>query len=422
MYDADDDEDEDARNDDDASGDMLHVNYLTTCIEPFRSYIPSPENQYRVPFGNVRITFDGGGGMFNNKTGGFYPGYDPDNEFTFQFDLQGLPSSCDGCRIQVNSGMTCDLPEIRFWDRSVEGAVNPWRPEWGAVYHSNQNGQARGYFSMFDGFRYDDHKSRTVVVFDRDKSTRIGCGVIRRSTFGECGNELDSGPSMYPSASPVDVSLPPEFMPSSAPVPLTAEPQPPDARTEYPTLGTITAEPQPPEARTEYPTLGTITAEPQPPEARSEYPTLGTMTAEPQPPEARTEYPTLGTHTECPTPPVSPQTPIPVVTVPPLQTPPPSSPLIPDPSLPTPCPTDPPIPAIAPYPGSPPPIAYPEGKGVAPPADSGGKGSEIPEGRNRGKGMGESSSKGKKGGKKEMRLRNLLSEENPEIRNHWSGV
>lgn len=386
MDDADDD-DENTHSNDDLSGDMLHVNYLTTCIEPFRTYIPSPENQYRIPFGNVRITFDGGGGMFNNITGGLYPGYDPDIEFTFQFDLQGLPSNCDGCRIQVNSGMTCDLPEIRFWDRSVEGAVNPWRPEWGAVYHSNQHGQARGYFSMFDGFRYDDHKSRTVVVFDRDKSTRIGCGVIRRSTFGECCNELDSGPSMYPSASPVDVTLPPEFMPTPSPVPLTAEPQPP------------------PETHTACPT-----------------------------PEIHTAYPTPETHTECPTPPPTPQTPSPVATLPPLRTPSPTSPLIPDPSLPTPRPTEPPTPVIAPDTESPStaPINQPEGKGVAPTADSGkgvppsadsgGKGNDIPKGRNGGKGMGKGSSKGKKGGKKEKRRRHLLSAESQARRNSWSGV
>lgn len=78
-----------------------------------------------------------------------------------------------------------------------------------------------------------------------------------------------------------------------------------------------------------------------------------------------------------------------------------------------------------------PPINQPEGKGVAPTADSGkgvpptadsgGKGSEIPKGRSGGKGMGKGSSKGKKGGKKEMRLRRLVIAEKPEIGQPWSG-
>ena len=342
------DDDEDVRDNDDLAGDRLHVNYLTTCIEPFRTYIPSPENLYRIPFGNVRITFDGGGGRFNNITGGLYPGYNPDIEFTFEFDLQGLPSNCDGCRIQVNSGMTCDLPEIRFWDRSVEGAVNPWRPEWGAVYHSNQHGQARGYFSMFNGFRYDDHKSRTVVVFDRDKSTRIGCGVIRRSTYGECGHD----PSIMPSASPIEVTLPPVCINTLPPVPQTAEPQSPVPQT-----------------------------------------------AEPQSPAPHTAVPQTST----------PQTPYPIATAPPLQTLQPTLPF-PDPSLPTPCPTNPPTEAIGTDTERPvaPPINEPGGKGVAPPINE-PEDKSSDEGRS---GKGGKGMSGKKGGKKGRRLHHRMGAQN----------
>ena len=79
-----------------------------------------------------------------------------------------------------------------------------------------------------------------------------------------------------------------------------------------------------------------------------------------------------------------------------------------------------------------PPINQPEGKGVAPTADSGKgapptadsgvKGGGVPKGRIGDKGMSESISKGKKGGKKERRLRHPASAENSEAGHPWSGV
>jgi hypothetical protein len=211
-----------------AMEEALHINFLTACISPFRTYIPGPENLNRLPFGNVRITFDGGQSLFHNITEGMYPGYDPDLEFTFQYDLQGLPSNCNACRIQVNAGNSCDHPDIRYWNRSVPGAMNPWRPEWGAVYYSNHNGQARGTFSMFDGFSFDDHKSRTVVVFEQDKKTRIGCGVIRRSNHGECGSQ----------------SFLPSFSPTNNPSPLVTTTPTISSTTSNPSATLLTVQPQ----------------------------------------------------------------------------------------------------------------------------------------------------------------------------------
>mmetsp|Transcript_558 Transcript_558/g.922 ORF Transcript_558/g.922 Transcript_558/m.922 type:complete len:378 (+) Transcript_558:29-1162(+) len=202
--------------DDDEDDGDLHVNFLTACIMPFRTYVPSEENKFRIPYGNVRITFDGGQGNFNKITRGKYPGYNPNLEFTFQYDLQGLPSFCEKCRIQVTEGDNCEDPGIRYWDRSVEGADNPWRPEWGAVYSSNKHGQARGYFSMFDGFNFDAHKSRTVVVFAENAKTRLGCGVIRRREYGECGLQPIPDPSVMPSQAPITITVPPNIMPQSA--------------------------------------------------------------------------------------------------------------------------------------------------------------------------------------------------------------
>jgi hypothetical protein len=207
----------------------LNENFLTTCVMPFRTYIPNESNMFRIPYGNVRITFDGGRGEFNKTTMGQYPGYDPNLEFTFEFNLQGLSSGCHQCRIQVNDGNNCDLPGIRLWNRSVPGAYNPWRVEYGAFYDSNIHGQARGYFSMFNGFNYDAFKGRTVVVFDQDTTIRIGCGVIRRSVYGECGREPPDE-SIMPSAGPLTAEPTPE--PTPAPQPTIA----PVVFTPFPTL------------------------------------------------------------------------------------------------------------------------------------------------------------------------------------------
>lgn len=357
------------------------MNYLTTCVTPFRTYVPSPENSFRIPYGNVRLTFDGGQGSFNQTTGGLYPGYNPEWEFTFQFDLQGLPSNCDGCRIQVNSGTTCDLPEIRFWNREVEGAVNPWRPEWGAVYHSNKNGQARGYFSMFDGFPYDPHKSRTVVVFASDRSTRIACGVIRRSTYGECGNETNALPSTPPTPSPIDMTPPPAMIPSPIPSAIATS-QPLQTPGPSAPFGPDPTKPTP---------------EPLP-----------TNLPAPLPTNLPTPVPT-----NLPTPvPTHPPTPVPTN----LPTPFPVN-------LPTPCPTKTPDTS---YPIQSP-SNVPGGKGVTPPNDPGGKGAppdEDPIGKGSGKGAGKGGrktdkgriaplgSKDTKGGKKELRHRRDLVHSN----------
>ena len=154
-----------ARNKGDSSSD--EHNYLTTCIAPFRTYVPSEENFYREPFGDVKVVFDGGDGSFFNKTNGKYPGYKAHLEFMFQYQLEGLRDHCQNCRIQINEGNSCDFPRIRLWNRSVPGAYNPWRLEYGAVYNSNKDGKATGRFSMFNGIDFEDNKRRTVVVFDQ---------------------------------------------------------------------------------------------------------------------------------------------------------------------------------------------------------------------------------------------------------------
>lgn len=232
--------------------DGLHVNYLTACITPFHTYQPSEINQYRIPYGDVRITFDGGMGNFNNLTNGEYPGYNRQLEFTFQYELHGLPSLCEKCRIQVTGGSDCSQPKIRYWDRSVEGAYNPWREEYGAIYTSNKHGIARGYFSMFDGFNFDQHKSRTVVVFDRDSSTRIGCGVVRRKDFGKCSmNENTTSPTLSPEVQTIAPGVFPTVSPS-LPFP-TPSPSPTVLYTPDPTLYSV----QPSAKNTSQPSLYT---------------------------------------------------------------------------------------------------------------------------------------------------------------------
>mmetsp|Transcript_30610 Transcript_30610/g.46972 ORF Transcript_30610/g.46972 Transcript_30610/m.46972 type:complete len:326 (+) Transcript_30610:133-1110(+) len=170
-------------------GDDDSYDYLTTCIGPYMDYIPGPDNYFRVPRGEAKIVFDGGGGRFNYISKGKYPGYDPKLEFTFSYVLKGLQDHCKNCRIQIHQGDTCDKPSIRYFNKNVEGAYNPWRIEYDSVYTSNRAGETDGSFGMFDGFNYEEHKRKTVVVWDGEE--RIGCGVLRVRDLGLCDYDID---------------------------------------------------------------------------------------------------------------------------------------------------------------------------------------------------------------------------------------
>jgi len=207
--------------------DDLHTNFVTGCVGPFKNYEPHESNFYRIPFGDVRVTFDGGTGEFFNITNGEFPSYDPDLEFTFAFDLTGLQSNCKECKIQISEGNSCSMPSIRFWDRSIEDGYNPWRPELGASYTSNQAGEAQGSFSLFNGFGFTETKARTVVVFAEDGITKIGCGELRRKDLGLCSGAVPSyGLTARPSTTmPVPVPTPtlppyPDPQPTLPPYPL----------------------------------------------------------------------------------------------------------------------------------------------------------------------------------------------------------
>lgn len=222
---------------DDLEGQTEHHVVLTTCIAPYRTYVPSNENFFREPHGDVKIIFNNGGdGSFYKKTNGTYPGYDAELEFMFHFDLKGLGDGCKDCRIQINEGVSCESPLIRFWDRTVEGAYNPWRPEYGAVYTSNKDGTAKGSFSMFDGFDYNDHKRRSVVVYDQDSSVKIGCGNLRREELGACENAHNPDSTKSPSTA-APSTMAPASMVTDSPI-LVAPPAsvPTDEPTAMPSI------------------------------------------------------------------------------------------------------------------------------------------------------------------------------------------
>jgi len=201
-----------ANDDDDATGEPDGASndgheYLTTCIAPFRESASSQDSSYIDPYGDIKVTFQTGPGSFYNKTNGQYPGYNPDWEFVYEYDLEGLREHCRNCKIQINEGDSCDAPLIRLWNRAVEGAYNPWRLEYGAVYNSNSHGKAKGEFSMFNGYDYRDNTRRTAVIFDQDKEKRIGCGILRRMDLGACKNH--PRPSAVSPTSSLDASVSP---------------------------------------------------------------------------------------------------------------------------------------------------------------------------------------------------------------------
>lgn len=141
------------------------------------------------------------------KINGDYPGYKNEWEFTLSYILMGLESNCEDCSLQIHEGQDCKKPRTHYWNKDVEGAFNPWRKKYGASYMSNENGEAEGYFGMFDGYGFNNHKLRTVVVFDSNY-VKVGCGLLKEGEYGSCINEITLPPqsSSEPNGAPNEIS------------------------------------------------------------------------------------------------------------------------------------------------------------------------------------------------------------------------
>lgn len=125
---------------------------------------------------------------------GKYPGYtgdlDPsgrvkvifnmDNTFTFEYNLKGVDTQCEECGIHIHTGVSCDSHDQvggHYWNDVV--IKDLWTAAGGAVYKSKKRkGKAKGYFTLSNGYGYEENKHRAVVIHDKKTGARVGCGLL----------------------------------------------------------------------------------------------------------------------------------------------------------------------------------------------------------------------------------------------------
>ena len=123
-----------------------------------------PDSDAKAPRGVVHVKFTrGNAGM------------------RITYNVRNLERNCDRCGIHIHVGKTCaDADNVggHYWNEAG-GFPDPWVPNYGAVYHTNSNGHARGEFALVSGYGFKDNVNHAMVIHAQD-GTRVGCGVLRR--------------------------------------------------------------------------------------------------------------------------------------------------------------------------------------------------------------------------------------------------
>eukprot|EP00588_Corethron_pennatum_P012227 CAMPEP_0194265338 /NCGR_PEP_ID=MMETSP0169-20130528/617_1 /TAXON_ID=218684 /ORGANISM="Corethron pennatum, Strain L29A3" /LENGTH=313 /DNA_ID=CAMNT_0039005779 /DNA_START=117 /DNA_END=1058 /DNA_ORIENTATION=- len=123
---------------------------------------------------------------------GVYPGYEGnltvggmikvefnrDDSFLLSYDLEGLEESCTGCGIHIHAGLSCDTHDLVMGHGWNAIAVQDlWTPAGGAIYKSNEDGDAKSEFHLYNGFNFYENQGHAAVIHGQD-STRIACGLL----------------------------------------------------------------------------------------------------------------------------------------------------------------------------------------------------------------------------------------------------
>lgn len=105
--------------------------------------------------------------------------FNADNTFTFKFGLSGLLPNCVDCGIHIHAGTSCDshaLVKGHGWNSLAVRDL--WVTSQGAVYNSDANGKAVGYFTTSNGFGYEANLNHAVVIHTAG-GARVGCGLLK---------------------------------------------------------------------------------------------------------------------------------------------------------------------------------------------------------------------------------------------------
>lgn len=123
---------------------------------------------------------------------GSYPGYDGelspsgtvavtfnvDQTFTFQFAITGVLPNCVDCGIHIHAGTSCEshaLVKGHGWNSLAVRDL--WFASEGAVYNSDDDGNAVGFFTLSNGFGYEPNLNHAVVIHTAS-GERVGCGLL----------------------------------------------------------------------------------------------------------------------------------------------------------------------------------------------------------------------------------------------------
>lgn len=105
--------------------------------------------------------------------------YKFDGTFRFKYNLQGLRPNCTDCGIHIHAGVSCETHEqVKGHGWNQRFVQDLWTTAGGATYNSNQAGEAKGYFHIFNGFNVFVNNEHAVVVHTQDGS-RIACAQLK---------------------------------------------------------------------------------------------------------------------------------------------------------------------------------------------------------------------------------------------------
>lgn len=122
--------------------------------------------------------YDGNSGLKNLSVGGEVKLYfDADGHFEMHYDLAGLQKRCSDCGVHVHTGTTCENHADVGGHYFTDTAGDLWTASGGAVYNSNRKRNAKGLFSLFDGYSFTEHVNHAVIVHAKG-GERIGCGIL----------------------------------------------------------------------------------------------------------------------------------------------------------------------------------------------------------------------------------------------------
>mmetsp|Transcript_13138 Transcript_13138/g.15443 ORF Transcript_13138/g.15443 Transcript_13138/m.15443 type:complete len:189 (+) Transcript_13138:87-653(+) len=102
----------------------------------------------------------------------------PATELTYNFDIEGSESNCDGCGTHIHVGTTCDTDDdVGPHYFNIDLVDDQWTTEGGAVYNTDETGKGMGMFTVDNGYNVADNEGHTVVIHAQS-GMRIGCGVL----------------------------------------------------------------------------------------------------------------------------------------------------------------------------------------------------------------------------------------------------